>query len=154
MSMSPIFLIKNSPNLCANHFCKLNFTIYFIRYNFFGHEFAWILAKNYVSQKAILKWISNPYFDPNWWYVLKMESCYCTWRGDRVKCPKNCPHGLWMPPPKSHWTVNKDKYVTWLPRPSWSTTRPGYLAVLDRRWPVQLLSCPAYTNRCSTVTKH
>ena len=63
------------------------------------------------------------------------------------KCPKNCPHGLWMPPPKSNWTVNKDKYVTWLPRPSWSTARSGYLAVLDRRWPVQLLSCPAYTNR-------
>ena len=37
----------------------MNFTIYFIRYNFFGHEFVWILAKNYVCQKVELKWISN-----------------------------------------------------------------------------------------------
>ena len=27
--------------------------------------------------KAFPKWVRYPYFNPNWWYFLKMESCYC-----------------------------------------------------------------------------
>ena len=74
--MSHIFLYENSPILCANNFCKWNFTIHFIKRNFLAMNLNkyWqkiMFAKKQYQNEYVTLLSNNPYLDQNWWYFSK-----------------------------------------------------------------------------------